>query len=980
MTRPAGVSPGALAFVATWVAGVVIAMLTGAAAVVILLAAGAVGGVWALAAGLIPVRAVRLDRIATGDVAVVGEELHWHVVARAPRPVRWELRVAGQIVADGPSVNGEAVLVGVAPRRGVHASVELRWSSAGRPGLFWWRRQLTVALTNTLAVAPPAGDTAAPAVRRTTATTAGIADSARVGRDQPDGVRAWRDGDEVNAVHWPSSIRSGELIMRHRVHDASELWTVQARTGTVDPDGEAGRARRAMEDGLRVGASVAVSSDDSVAEPIRTWTDIARWCAAFDPRPVAPDRARWWRRSLRIRAAETKELSLRGRWTVAAAGAAPATMVLQALGYGPTEMTVVLAASAAAAFVSMRTQRWLRTVRPLIGLLVAAAVGATLVDISRVTSVATSLRFLLPQSLVALVVMHGFECDDRRSARFAAACSALLTAYAAGVRIDDHLGLWLLLSGLGIAWATTEISRPDRVSPAAFVSPRQARRRGRRLVPATAGLAGAALATLVLLATVPVPRGPAQLTLPSWLEERRPTAGDGGLAAPDGSPLLGGASTGRGSTGGTARGSAGSYAGFSPEMDTSARGDLGNEVVLKVRAPSADFWRGQTFSEFDGRTWIAADDVGTLTQGPEHVIGRSDGDVRGSDDMFVQTFYAQVDLPNLVFAATSPRRVLLDAPLWQRPDGALRADVVLPAGSAYTVVSSRSNPTADSLRAEGVLDAHGAPSTFMQVPDSTTDRVRALATQLATGSPSTYDTILAIETWLNANVQYDLDAPVPASGEDAVDDFLFESKRGFCEQIASATAIMLRSLDVPARIATGYVPSDRDEIAGVWISRAKDAHAWVEVHFPGFGWVPFDPTASVPLAGEAGGNTIGGELFEALGDWLGANITIVVGVAVAVGAALAMARIVRLLLARHRRGRWGRLQDRFVGAAVRCGAPHTASNTELAAAFDDPGAMSIAALLDSAAFSATWTDDDDAFARAVAALSDLEPARSRRHR
>ena len=980
MSRPAGVSPGAAAFVATGVAGVVIAMLTGAAAVVILLAAGVVGGAWALVAGLLPIRAVRIDRISTADVAVVGEELHWHVVASAPRPVRYALHVDGQVVADGRSVNGEAVLAGTAPHRGVHTSVELRWSSAGRPGLFWWRKQLTVSLANLLSVAPPAADVGAPTARRATATTDGAADSARVGRDQPDGVRAWRDGDEVNAVHWPSSIRSGELIMRHRVHDANQLWTVQARTGTVDPDGEAARVRRALEDGLRHGASVAVVADDAVAEPLQDSSDIARWCAAFDPRPTSPSRARWWRRSLRIRAVETKALSPRGRWMVAAAGAAPVTMVLQALGYGPVEMAVVLAASAAAAFVSMRTQRWLRTVRPLVGLLVAAAVGATLVDISRVTSVATSLRFLLPQSLVALVVMHGFECDDRRSARFAVACSALLTAYAAGVRIDDQLGTWLLVSSLGIAWATTEIARPDRLPPAAVGSAARSRCRGSRMVPAAAGLVGAALATLALLATVPVPRGPAQLTLPSWLEERRPTGGDGGLAAPDGSPLLGGATTGGGSSGGTARSSAGSYAGFSPEMDTSARGDLGDEVVLKVRAPSADFWRGQTFSEFDGRTWIAADDVGTLTQGPEHVIGRRDGDVRGSDDMFVQTFYAQVDLPNLVFAATSPRRVLLDAPLWQRPDGALRADVVLPAGSAYTVVSSRSNPTAESLRAEGVLDAHGAPPTFLQLPASTTDRVRALATQLAAGSPSTYDTILTIENWLNANVQYDLDAPVPASGEDAVDDFLFESKRGFCEQIASATAIMLRSLGVPARIATGYVPSDRDEIAGVWISRAKDAHAWVEVHFPGFGWVPFDPTAAVPLAGESGRNSIGDELFDALGGWLGGNITIIVGIVLAAGVALATVRTVRLLVARHRRGRWGRLQDRFLGAAVRRGAAHTASNIELAAAFDDPGALSIAALLDSAAFSATWTDDDDAFARAVAALSELEPAGSRRHR
>ena len=99
---------------------------------------------------------------------------------------------------------------------------------------------------------------------------------------------------------------------------------------------------------------------------------------------------------------------------------------------------------------------------------------------------------------------------------------------------------------------------------------------------------------------------------------------------------------------------------------------------------------------------------------------------------------------------------------------------------------------------------------------------------------------------------------------------------------------MLRSLGVPARIATGYVPSERDEIAGVWISRARDAHAWVEVWFPSYGWVSFDPTASVPLAGETPSHTIGGELVQALIAVVVDHVTLIVGallgVAIARGA------------------------------------------------------------------------------------------------
>ncbi|HEY3190526.1 MAG TPA: transglutaminase-like domain-containing protein, partial [Solirubrobacteraceae bacterium] len=85
---------------------------------------------------------------------------------------------------------------------------------------------------------------------------------------------------------------------------------------------------------------------------------------------------------------------------------------------------------------------------------------------------------------------------------------------------------------------------------------------------------------------------------------------------------------------------------------------------------------------------------------------------------------------------------------------------------------------------------------------------------------------------------------------DAVDQFLFVDRRGFCEQIATSLVVMLRSLGVPARLAVGYAPGHRNPFTGMWEVRADDAHAWAEVWFPGVGWQAFDPTASVPLAGD----------------------------------------------------------------------------------------------------------------------------------
>jgi len=708
------------------------------------------------------------------------------------------------------------------------------------------------------------------------------------------------DGDEASAIHWPSSLHNRDLVVRQQLADADELWIVHARSGTGEPDAEAARVRASLEAGLRAGASVAVRVDDNEPRLLGTIAEVVCWSAEFESETTVSPRARWWRRAVRLIASEPRaDLSPRGRWVVAAAGAVPFVMLMQPLGYGAVVIAIAIAGTAVSAALTTRTGSRMRGIRQAVGLLTAGCVGAALIDPARITSVAASLRFLMPQMLIVLVVLQGFECVDRRSARVSLACAATITAYGAGVRVDDRLALWLVLACGAIVWAYRQVARPPESERAGARMAGRSRAAGRRLAGQLGGFAMGASAVVAFLALLPVPREPAQLTLPSWLEERREAGDDGGLAAPDGSPLLGGTSGRRGGTGdGT---SAGSYAGFSPTMDTALRGELGDEIVLRVKAPSADYWRGQTYVQFDGRTWTVDEREGLEAQGPDHDIRPAEGDASWSGDQFFQTFYVEVDLPNLVFAASSARRVLLDSPLWQRPDGALRAGFVLPAGSAYTVVSERSKPTADALRSAGDVSTLNARHEYLQLPDSTTQRVRDLAQQFALGSPSTYETIVAMHEWLRENVEYDRDAPVPPSGADAVDDFLFESQLGLCEQIASATAIMLRSLGVPARIATGFVPSSRDAVAGVWISRAPDAHAWVEVHFSQYGWVAFDPTASVPLSGEGGLATIGGELFSALSGWVSARIVLILAIVLLITACSTTFRLLRRWQERRRR-------------------------------------------------------------------------------
>ena len=156
-------------------------------------------------------------------------------------------------------------------------------------------------------------------------------------------------------------------------------------------------------------------------------------------------------------------------------------------------------------------------------------------------------------------------------------------------------------------------------------------------------------------------------------------------------------------------------------------------------------------------------------------------------------------MPNLVFHANRPVQVIIDADAWTRDDGAIRASTVLPAGSIYTVVSARPKVDAGLLARQGLvgprLTARGraAFGRYLELPATTTPETIALANELARDQTSTYGVVRAYEQWMAQNVSYDLDAPLPDDGEDAVHDFLFDSQLGFCEQIASSLTIMLRT-------------------------------------------------------------------------------------------------------------------------------------------------------------------------------------------
>src|SRR5262249_57256243 len=112
------------------------------------------------------------------------------------------------------------------------------------------------------------------------------------------------------------------------------------------------------------------------------------------------------------------------------------------------------------------------------------------------------------------------------------------------------------------------------------------------------------------------------------------------------------------------------------------------------------------------------------------------------------------------------------------------------------------------------------------------------------GAETPYDRAKAIETWLRNNIAYNESIPQPPTGHDPVDWVLFDYKQGYCNYYASAMIVMLRTLGIPARMAAGFAQGTWDASQQVYTVQERDAHTWVEVFFPQYGWIEFEPTAA----------------------------------------------------------------------------------------------------------------------------------------
>ncbi|PYX09577.1 MAG: hypothetical protein DMG88_05575 [Acidobacteria bacterium] len=292
--------------------------------------------------------------------------------------------------------------------------------------------------------------------------------------------------------------------------------------------------------------------------------------------------------------------------------------------------------------------------------------------------------------------------------------------------------------------------------------------------------------------------------------------------------------------------------GFSDRVQLGQIGQIqqSRAVVMHIRIDGDDRgrfdlkWRGGTFSYFDGKSWLNPE------KNPP-VIRSQDGRFELAHPQGKALRQATKPIHYQVLMEPMGTNVFFLAPVAQALQGGYRTIAIDHSGGVsdldaerpvarYEAASDISTPDAEQLLSTTEEYPSDVVQNYLQLP-ALDPRIPQLAQQITGVSDKEYDRATTIENYLRTKYGYTLQLPSRPQ-PDPLANFLFERKQGHCEYFASAMAVMLRTLRIPARVATGFRGGEFNDVSSQYLIRASDAHAWVEVYFSGYGWVEFDPT------------------------------------------------------------------------------------------------------------------------------------------
>jgi transglutaminase-like putative cysteine protease len=291
--------------------------------------------------------------------------------------------------------------------------------------------------------------------------------------------------------------------------------------------------------------------------------------------------------------------------------------------------------------------------------------------------------------------------------------------------------------------------------------------------------------------------------------------------------------------------------GFSNQVTLGEIGEIKttSRPVMHVHFPDGHSpanlkWRGATLSEFNGRSWFepSADPrwIRAVAKGSFQLANDQQRRRLGRSTNY-RVSLNSIDSDVLFFAGRPDSVYLKQVTIMARGDGSYRLGQPPADGFFYDVWGWPSD-----TGAEDFLGTREKPR-YLNLP-MLDPRIAALARATVRGLDNDADRAVAVARYLRHDYGYTLDLPAREVA-DPLAYFLFVRKKGHCEYFASAMAVMLRTLGIPARLVTGFQSGIFNPLTDLYVIRASDAHSWVEAWLPGRGWVTFDPTPPDPSPG-----------------------------------------------------------------------------------------------------------------------------------
>jgi protein-glutamine gamma-glutamyltransferase len=291
------------------------------------------------------------------------------------------------------------------------------------------------------------------------------------------------------------------------------------------------------------------------------------------------------------------------------------------------------------------------------------------------------------------------------------------------------------------------------------------------------------------------------------------------------------------------------YYGFNSRMNQNLRGALKPKVVLRIRSQAEGFWRVLAFDRYLGKGWeISRNDKAVTVTRPDwsyqFFLPRPTSLSKTKE--VIQTYTAVSELPNLLPALTQAkelyfptRQVAID------PNGNLRSPLELREGLTYTVISEVPYRDRTRLREASQSYPPNIVDDYLNVPPKILARVRQRTQALLATSPkpitSAYEKALFLAQAVKQRYTIQPELPFLDADEDLVEAFLFKYQGGYPDHFSTALTVMLRAIDIPARLIAGFGPGEFNPFTGLYVVRNTDAYAITEVFFPKYGWFAFDP-------------------------------------------------------------------------------------------------------------------------------------------